>query len=36
VMEKFSFFTVPYEQSEQIISHFKKKGKRSIVERAKD
>ncbi len=36
VMEKFSFFTVPYEQSEQIISHFKNKGKRSIVERAKD
>jgi ATP-dependent RNA helicase DeaD len=38
VMEKFSFFTVPYEQSEQIISHFKQhnKGKRSIVERAKD
>lgn len=38
VMEKFSFFTVPYEQSEQIISHFKKfnKGKRAIVERAKD
>lgn len=38
IMEKFSFFTVPYEQSEQIIAHFKKhnKGKRSIVERAKD
>lgn len=38
VMEKFSFFTVPLEQSEQIISHFKKhgKGSRSIVERAKD
>ena len=36
VMEKFSFFTVPFEQSEQIISHFKRKGNRSIVERAKD
>ena len=38
IMEKFSFFTVPYEQSEQIIAHFKKhhKGKRSMVERAKD
>jgi ATP-dependent RNA helicase DeaD len=38
VMEKFSFFTVPQEQSEQIIRHFKKNGKggRSIVERAKD
>lgn len=37
VMEKFSFFTVPQEQSEQIIQHFKKRGNgRSIVERAKD
>lgn len=38
VMEKFSFFTVPPDQSEQIIRHFKKNGKgnRSIVELAKD
>jgi len=38
VMEKFSFFTVPNDQADQIISHFKKhnKGKRAMVERAKD
>lgn len=38
VMEKFSFFTVPFDEAQQILSHFKKhnKGRRSIIEKAKE
>jgi ATP-dependent RNA helicase DeaD len=37
VMEKFSFFTVPTDEANHILTHFKKHGRgRSVVERAKD
>lgn len=38
VMEKFSFFTVPFDESQTILNAFKKnnKGRRSLVERAKE
>jgi len=38
IFESFSFFTVPYEESEQILEVFKrnKGGRKSLVERAKE
>lgn len=38
VMEKFSFFTVPTDEGQHMLNHFKKhsRGKRPLVERAKD
>ncbi|MBO8139482.1 MAG: DEAD/DEAH box helicase [Thermosipho sp. (in: Bacteria)] len=35
VLDKFSFITVPYKEAEIILSVFKKRGRRSIVSKAK-
>ncbi|MBO8160759.1 MAG: DEAD/DEAH box helicase [Thermosipho sp. (in: Bacteria)] len=35
ILDKFSFITVPYKEAEIILSVFKKRGKRSIVSKAK-
>jgi ATP-dependent RNA helicase DeaD len=35
VLDKFSFITVPYREAEIILSVFKKRGRRSIVSKAR-
>ena len=35
IYDKFSFVNAPFQDAEQILSSFKKEGRRSVIERAK-